>query len=114
MGALGAAAIWVAPAIFAAANTVGSSAIGEGTGTVSGYTASAVDYTLGTNLSNVDAVAFTLNSTPPAGSTIKVKLVSSGSDWYTCTNVTTAVTCVTTSPQATTSTVNELRLVVAD
>ncbi|TAK81165.1 MAG: hypothetical protein EPO16_00050 [Dehalococcoidia bacterium] len=81
----------------------------------SGYTASAIDYTLnGTNPSNIDAVAFTLNSAPPTGSTIKVKLVSSGSDWYTCSNVTTAVTCTTTSPQATASSANELRVVVAD
>lgn len=115
VGALGAAAVWAVPAVFAASNTVGSSAVGEGTGTVSGYTASAVDYTLNaTNPGNIDAVNFTVNTAPPAGSTIKVKLVSSGSDWYTCTNVTTAISCTTTSPQATASTANELRVVVAD
>ena len=115
LGVLGVGAVWAVPQIFAASNTVASSAVGEGTGTVSGYTASAIDYTLnGTNGSNIDSVAFTLNSAPPAGSSIKAKFVSSGSDWYTCTNVTTAVTCVTTSPQLTASAANELKLIVAD
>ncbi|TAK81164.1 MAG: hypothetical protein EPO16_00045 [Dehalococcoidia bacterium] len=115
VGALVGGSIWALPAIFAAANTVGSSAVGEGTGTVSGYTASAVHYTLnGSTQGNIDAVSFTVNSAPPAGSTMKVKLVSSGSDWYTCTNVTTVVSCDTTSPQATAASANELRVMIAD
>lgn len=112
--ALGLAAIWALSSAFAAANTVPNSTAGDGTSTISGYTVSAVDYTLNaTNPANIDSVAFTLSVAPAAGSTIKIRLVSSGSDWYSCTNVTTAVTCTTTSPQATVTSANELRVVVA-
>lgn len=115
VGVLGMGAVWAVPTVFAATNTVSSSKVGEGTGTVTGYTASAVRYTLNaSNPSNIDSLTFTLSATPPAGSTIKVKLVSSGSDWYTCSNVAAAVSCTTTSPQASTSTANELKVVVVD
>ena len=86
-----------------------------GAGTITGYTVANVQYTLnGTNPQNLDQVDFDVDSTPPAGSTMKIKLVAAGSTWYTCTNVTTALTCVTTAPQATVVASDELRVVIAD
>lgn len=69
---------------FTASNTVPASKAGDGSGTISGYTVSNVAYTLNaTNPSNLDSVGFTLDS---AASVAKIKLVSSGSTWYSCTN----------------------------
>ena len=99
---------------WAAANTVSASKVGEGTGTTSGYNISNVIYTLNdANPSDLDQVDFDLDSSPPVGSTIRAKLVAAGNDWYACTNVSVAVTCVTTSPQELASTADELRAVVA-
>jgi hypothetical protein len=47
-----------------------------------------------------------------AGSTIKIKLESAGSTWYSCTNVAAAVTCTTTGANVLTA--NELQVVIAD
>ena len=96
----------------AAANTVNPSKAGDGSGAVSGYTVSAVHYNLNTtNPANIDSVTFNLDTAPAAGSTLKIKLVNAGTTWYTCTNVTTAVTCVTTG--APVSTADSLEVVVA-
>jgi hypothetical protein len=96
---------------YTAANTVPDSNAGDGSGAVTGYTVSAVHYNLnGTNLSNVDSVTFTLDTAPVAGGTLKAQV---DGNWYTCTFVTTAVTCPTTSPQATLLGVVSLRVVVA-
>lgn len=111
VGALASGGVAVARA---ASNTVPTSKVGDGAGAASGYTISNETYTLnGTDPTKVDAVAFDLNSTPPAGSVIKVRLVSTGTDWYSCTATVAAVSCTTTSPQATAATVDELRVVVA-
>ena len=100
---------------FAAANIVPASKAGDGAGTITGYTVTNVQYTLnGANPQNIDQVDFDVDATPPAGSTMKIKLVAAGTDWYTCTNVTTALTCVTTAPQATVVASDELRVVIAD
>lgn len=105
-------AIGVGGMAFTASNTVPESKAGDGAGTVTGYVVSSVHYALnGTNPSNVDSVTYSLDSTPVAGSTIKTKL---GGSWYTCTNVATAVTCATTSPQATVQPITSLQVVIAD
>lgn len=75
---------------FAAANTVPSSSAGDGSGTITGYTISGVNYTLNaTNPANIDKVTFTV--TPASGAsapvTVKAKLVSSSSTYSTCVNV---------------------------
>ena len=99
---------------FAAANTVPATKAGDGSGAISGYTISAVHYGLNaTTPSNIDSVTFTLSSTPAAGSTMKIQLTAAGS-WYSCTNIAAAVTCTTTSPQATVLAADNLRVVVAD
>ena len=99
---------------FTASNTVPASKAGDGSGAISGFVISNVKYNLNsTNPANIDSVTFDLDSTPPAGSVLQVKLVAAGSNWYSCTNVVAAVTCTTTAPQATVAAADELRVVVA-
>jgi hypothetical protein len=96
-----------------AANTVPASKAGDGTGTVSGYAASAINYTLNaSNPANADSVAFTLDSTPPAGSELKAQVISGGT-WYDCTNTGASVACALTGGVAVTA-VNQLRVIAAD
>ncbi len=101
---------------FAEANTVPTSKAGDGHGAVSGYTISAVHYNL--NVANptlIDSVTFNLNSTPVAGSTIRIKLVAAGSTWYTCTNSVAVVTCDNGSTLGVTVlSVNDLQVVISD
>ena len=97
---------------FAAANTVPASSAGDGSGAISGYTVSAIHYNLNaTNPGNIDSVTFTLSTAPVSGGTTKITL--DGTNWYSCTNVTTAITCTTTTPQATVVSATNLRVVVA-
>jgi hypothetical protein len=112
--ALAAAAIVGGVFAFTASNTVPASQAGEGQGTISGYVLSSVHYGLNaSDPTKIDSVQFTLDSAPAVGSSIKVKLVSAGSTWYSCTNAGTAVTCATTSTQATVATADQLTAVVA-
>ena len=98
---------------YTASNTVPNTNAGDGAGTITGYVVSSVKYNLNaSNPQNLDSVTFNLDSTPAAGSTLKAQLASSGS-WYSCTNVAAAVTCATTSPQATVAAATQLRVVVA-
>lgn len=103
----------VATYALTASNTVPASKAGSGATAVAGYTASAVHYTLNeTDPQNIDAVTFTVDTAPPAGATMKVKLVAAATDFYSCTNSTTTVTCVTTSPQATVASADELTAII--
>ena len=112
-GLLVAGAIIAAVGAFTASNTVPPSKAGAGSGAISGYTVSSVHYTLGaTDPTQIASVGFNLDTAPVAGSSIKIKLVSSGSTWYSCTNATTAVTCTTTG--ATVASADSLTVVVAD
>ncbi len=101
---------------FAAGNTVPASKAGDGSGGISGYTVSTIHYTLNSsNPSTIDSVTLTLTTAPTAGSTIKIRLVSSGSTWYTCSAVGTTVTCDNGSTLgAPVDTANSLELVIAD
>jgi hypothetical protein len=107
------AALAVGGYAFTASNSVAATQAGDGAGTISGFVVSSVKYNLNaTNPGNIDSVTYSLDSTPPAGSTIKTQLAPAGS-WYTCTNVSTAVTCPVTSPQATVAAATNLRVVIA-
>lgn len=111
-GAVVAGSIGLAGLAFTASNTVPASKAGDGSGTVTGYVVSSVHYVLNaTDPTKADSITFSLDSTPIAGSTIKTRV---GGNWYTCTNVGAAVTCPTTSPQATVSPITTLQVVVAD
>lgn len=97
---------------FTAANTVPASTAGEGTGAISGYTISGIDYTLnGANPSNIDAVGFTLAPAPPATGTVAIKINAVG---YSCTFAGAAANCVTTAPQATVAPSTTLTVIAAD
>lgn len=96
---------------FTASNTVPATQAGSGSGAISGYTASAVQYALdATTPTNLNAVAFTI--APVTTSAVKVQLAAAGS-WYSCTNTAGAVSCATTSPQATVSAATQLTVVAA-
>lgn len=99
----------------AASNTVPKTKNGDGNDSVSGYVVSNVHYTLNaSNPGNVDAISFSLDSAPVAGSTIRAKLSGSGTTWYSCTASGTTATCATTSPQALAASIDDVRVVVAD
>jgi hypothetical protein len=96
---------------FTASNTVPGTQVGAGSGTISGYTATNVQYTLDpTTPTNVNAVAFTI--APVTTSAVKVQLASGGA-WYSCTNTAGAVSCATLSPQATAAAATQLTVVAA-
>jgi len=95
---------------FAATNTVDPGYAGEGASATSGYTVSNVAYNLNaTTPPNIDSVTFTLNA---AAGTVKIRLVTPAGSYYSCTNPSGFNwTCNTTSPQATVSAANELRVI---
>ena len=108
-----AAALAAGAYAYTASNTVGASQAGDGSGAITGFVVSSVKYNLNaSNPSNIDSVTFSLDSSPAAGSTLKAQLAPAGS-WYTCTNVSTSVTCAVTSPQATVAAATSLRVVIA-
>lgn len=67
---------------FTATNTVPDSNAGSGSGTISGYTVSAIAYQLNaTTPSDIDSLTFTLNA---AATTVKAKVVSGSSTYTNC------------------------------
>jgi hypothetical protein len=68
---------------FTATNTVPGTTAGSGSGTVSGYTASSVNYVLNTDPTKVDTITFTV--APITTTTVKVKYTNAGT-WTTCSN----------------------------
>lgn len=94
---------------FTASNTVPTTQAGQGTGSVSGYTVSAVAYSLNASTpSNIDAVTFTIS--PASATTVKAQLAAGGT-WYSCTNTAGSDGCATTSPQMTVATATTLNVV---
>jgi hypothetical protein len=82
---------------------------GEGVGTVNGYAATDVAYTLdGSDPTLINSVTFTLDS---AATFAQIKLVTGGTPWYSCTNTLLVWTCNTTDPQATVATMTGLTIV---
>ena len=99
---------------FTAGNTVPDTKAGEGVGTITGYNVASVHYTLNTaDPSKVDQVSFAVDTAPVAGSTVRVRLDSTGTTWYSCTFTGVNVTCVTTSPQAGLPAANALNVAIA-
>lgn len=100
---------------FTASNTVTSKKAGDGTSAISGYTVASVAYGLNaTNPQNIDTVTFTTNA---AASTVKARLVTTGS-WYSCTTTNsptnTGWSCTTTSPQVTVTAADEIRVIAVE
>jgi hypothetical protein len=98
---------------FAAANTVPATNAGDGNTAISGYTITAVHYTLnGTTPSNIDSVGFTIAPSIPAGGVVYAKLRSASTTYFSCT-ITGGVTISCNTAGETASAVNELRVVAA-
>lgn len=96
---------------FTASNSVAASQAGAGSASISGYTISDVRYTMNSSTpTNLDAVGFTIS---PTTGTVKAKLSAAGA-WYACTNTAGAVSCATTSPQATVAGTDTLTVVAAE
>jgi hypothetical protein len=101
---------------FAASNTVPTTNAGDGSAAISGYTVSAVHYTLNaTNPANIDSLSFTIAPAVPAGGTVEVKLVAAGTTFSGCT-VTggTSVTCPSSGTLGVTAlAADQLRVIAA-
>ena len=108
--AIAALALGMGVYAYAATNTVPATTAGAGSGVISGYTVSAIVYSLNaTTPTNLDQVAFTI--APIAASTVKVQLAAAGT-WYTCANAAGSVTCNTiTGTQATAALATQLTVV---
>ena len=106
----------IAGGIFAstAGNTVEDTRAGSGQASVSGYQVSNVHYEMDANDPTViNEVTFTADPAPSSNSTIQVRLVSSSSNWYSCTFAGASVSCQTTSPSISLSDIDELTVVAA-
>jgi hypothetical protein len=96
---------------YTATNTVPNESLGQGTNVISGYTVTSVAYNLNaTNPSNLDSVSFTI--APTTATSVKIQLAAAGT-WYSCTNTAGAVSCTTTSPQATAAAATALNVVAS-
>jgi hypothetical protein len=101
---------------FAASNTVPTTSAGDGSAAVSGYTVSAVHYTLNaTNPANIDSLSFTIAPAVPAGGTVTVKLVAAGTTFSGCTVTSgTNVTCPSSGTLGVTAlAADQLRVIAA-
>lgn len=119
----------VGGAAFTAANTVPTSSAGDGAGTVSGFTITAIAYVLNaTTPSDVDTITFTAtadNSNTPLPSSMFIRPDSTGTEYYTCTrsggvspihNLTCDVTPgnATSNVQLTVAVIDSLQVIVVD
>ncbi len=98
-----------AASALAAANTVDTSAAGDGAGAISGFDVSGIVYDLDdANPRNIAQVTFDLDVT---AADVMIQLDPAG-DWYDCTVAGTDVTCTTTG--ATVESATNLRVVAGD
>jgi len=105
---------------FTAANVVPNTTVGAGSGTVSGFTVSALHYELdATTPTNIDSLTFTVSPVIPSASAGKVivqaTLSTGGPINYTCSTDATGatVTCATTTPQLTAALLTGVTVVAA-
>lgn len=98
---------------FAAGNTVPDGKVGDGSGTVSGYTVSNVAYYTedgDTDPGTLDKITFDLDA---AASTVKVKPDADGANWFSCADQgSNAWSCTITSTN--TADVDQLRVVASE
>ena len=103
---------------YAAANVVPESGAGDGSGTVSGYTISNIDYALlSSDPSKVASVSFDVDATSGASDPNDVQVtVDSGTTWTACTGpVESTWTCTfTASSEPSVSAIEELQVVAAE
>jgi hypothetical protein len=108
---------------FAASNVVPETGAGDGAGTISGYTVSAVTYELeggvDTDPSTIESVAFSLDTTSGNANLptdVQAQVVTAGT-WYLCTTADVSLpasyTCAI-SPSVTVTSADQLRVVAAE
>lgn len=99
---------------YTAASTVPSTRAGDGTGSITPYTVSGIDYTVGAAEPNkIDVARFNLSATPVVTSEVRVR-VGAGT-WFACTFAGVAVTCdFPTGSEPTVVPGFSLQVVVAD
>jgi hypothetical protein len=100
----------------AAQNTVDPSSAGDGFADISGYDVTDIQYVLNsTNPQNIDSVSFNVDGGEGKPTTVKAKLVSTGSTWHDCTSASGtapyAYSC--TTPGTTVLEADELRVIAA-
>jgi hypothetical protein len=103
---------------YAFANTVTFSAsvprAGDGSTAVSGFDVTGITFNLNADPSIVDSVTLVVDSDPTGSSTMQIELVASSGTWYTCSNVTTTLTCDNGSTLgATVASIDQIRLLIA-
>ncbi len=120
------AVVLVGRAAFAAANTVPESSAGQGSGVVSGFTITNIDYNLnGTDPQLIDTVTFDAQAADVAQTgtlTVETLFDASTTDWYACVAVSAGaglynVTCDTDGtpgPQLTAANVDILNTVIVE
>ena len=100
---------------FAAANVVPETGAGDGSGNISGYTVSNIDYTLdGANPAQIVGVTFDVDPTPPstAGAPSEVHITLNGGGWVSCTNTSGSTWSCTVS--VTVASASSLRVVAVE
>jgi hypothetical protein len=99
---------------FAAANVVPETGAGDGSGNISGYTISNVDYTLdGADPGQIVGVAFDVDSTSgTAGAPSEVHITLNGGSWVSCTNTSGSTWSCTVS--VTVASASSLRVVAVE
>lgn len=108
--ALGGAVMLGAPAL-TAANGLSASGAGDGVAAVSGYTVSAIDYTLGADPATLDAVSIAVAPIPPGTAEIRVGLDGS---FYACALDGGTATCDVSGDPPALAALGDLRIVAAD
>ncbi len=94
---------------FADANTVPDTKLGDGFGVVSGYTVTAVEYTLKeSDPSALESVKFDVGA---VAETVQVQLVASSGTWYSCAVVDTSTVWTCDTADLASATIDQLRIV---
>lgn len=94
---------------YTAANTVPASDAGSGSGAVTGYTATNIDYDLNAvDPLNVDTFKFVI--APTTATEVKVRFTAAGA-WFSCTNTAGAVSCDTSAGSLAVSGIDDVTVV---
>jgi hypothetical protein len=93
---------------FTATNIIPASKAGDGSGAISGYTVSDLQWVFSPDYSKINMVRFNLDA---AASIVKAKFISTGSSWYSCSFNVSIWECNTTSPQLSLTDADQLRVI---
>jgi hypothetical protein len=99
---------------FAAANSVPESGAGDGSGNITGYTITNIDYTLAAaNPANIQTVEFDIAPTAGAAAARTVSIQLNGGAWYSCAVAAGHATC-NIGGAVTVLSANSLRVIAAE